>query len=1068
MRKKGVSFLLALVLLLSLFPVRAEEAQPKAAKQTWSHLTVSADGKTATGYCPHCCTSPSQTVTWKLFARGTAHNNLNTSGHFFLGESSVDDGAFRPNAKKLDFVLHLNGHTYERFSEEENTTGVIFPKVDNTTFSIVDDQAQRGVLHGDYGWVVNTNGQTGTKVVLYSGNLTSNVTEIPTEGPNTNGGTIYMNGGTFEMYGGTVNGTKAIYGGAIYVTGGATVNIHGGTITGGQALSRGGNLYMAATNSKLNIYGGTIENGVCLSAGTNVSGGGNIYLNNGDFNLTGGIITGGKAERGGNIYTNTGTTNTANNATINGTATIQKGEATYGGNLYVNAKLTLGAGTFANGKATYGSDLYVAKLANMTVSKTFNGEAKVFYNYNHVPASAPGGMIAPFKNRASDSTVAINRCTGVFTGKLYLENDPSLPYIYAKSSDDRLYITGAALVDNAGNYTWFKTNAEAVSAYNSSTAYLRAAAGAFSLRGSNYVVDLAGNDVKISGTGKVTIFDSANDDYKTYGTAILSGVQLQNGFKTTVAGKDTFMVNANGVYSFHRAGVKIVGVSVRPGSAGMYYTGMWQCDDLLATKMVSYGVAVSTQNQPDVDFATDGDTLYTRFEEVDFVSGAANTGALIKNIVKENISDNADRADTKIYAKAYITFTDGSVAISSENVAHSLHSVMQLAEENIYDYATQADTLQSFCDTWKSAGVNWDLDFTLTEAEEQILTAYQDRKAYHGEAHDHAATGGNSDGFCTLDQWEVSMADRDMDFATIADHRQSAHMTLPQWDTTKFIGGSEASTLVQGNGYEKDKNKMHYNMLFTDPKGLENVIKSVSAFNYRYDASKGIYVFDYPNLTVAQIQTIIQKVKDNGGMFTHVHPKSEGYIQSTDPMKYYFADWTGLEVFYGFTGYAPEQAVNADSYILWTDLLAAGKKIWATAGADQHSAASTDALTTIYSEEADAKTHFSHMKVGDSTCGPVGIRMVVGGALMGSETDFAGKRLAFCVSDFHKVAYDTTHSYHVELLSDQGVVYEAAVDPDVPFFYDMAADDSVKFYRIEVFDDTTGQRIAIGNPIWNK
>ena len=255
---------------------------------------------------------------------------------------------------------------------------------------------------------------------------------------------------------------------------------------------------------------------------------------------------------------------------------------------------------------------------------------------------------------------------------------------------------------------------------------------------------------------------------------------------------------------------------------------------------------------------------------------------------------------------------------------------------------------------------------------------------------------------------------------------------------------------------------------FIDPAGLEAVVSSIDLYKYRYDSDKGIYVFNYPNLTVAQIQEVIQLVKDNGGMFTHVHPKSSSYIQSDDPLMYWFADWTGLEVFYGYSGYAPTRSVTDKNYQLWVDLLAAGKYVWATAGSDKHAAANTDALTTIYSEKADAETYFSHMKVGDTTCGPVGIRMCVGDTVMGSQTDFSGKRLAFCVADFHEVAYDETHTYHVELISDTGVIYSTEFDASQPFYYGMDADDSAKFYRVEVFDDTTGYRIAIGNPIWNE
>jgi hypothetical protein len=66
------------------------------------------------------------------------------------------------------------------------------------------------------------------------------------------------------------------------------------------------------------------------------------------------------------------------------------------------------------------------------------------------------------------------------------------------------------------------------------------------------------------------------------------------------------------------------------------------------------------------------------------------------------------------------------------------------------------------------------------------------------------------------------------------------------------------------------------------------------------------------------------------------------------------------------------------------------------------------------------------------------------------------------------VAYDPDHTYRVELLSDRGVVYSSVFDASEPFFYGMAADDGAKFYRVEVFDETAGYRIAIGNPIWNQ
>ena len=198
-------------------------------------------------------------------------------------------------------------------------------------------------------------------------------------------------------------------------------------------------------------------------------------------------------------------------------------------------------------------------------------------------------------------------------------------------------------------------------------------------------------------------------------------------------------------------------------------------------------------------------------------------------------------------------------------------------------------------------------------------------------------------------------------------------------------------------------------------------------------------------------------------MFVFVHPKDGTRYISDDPLDYWFADWTGLEVFY----VSKTDRRTADNYKLWTDLLAAGKKVWATAGYDGHAVASTNTLTTIYAESRMASSYLDHAKTGDFSIGGIGIRMAVGQQVMGGQTDFAGQRLTFCVSDFHVSQLDLTHQYRVDLISDSGVVYSSALDPALPFYYAMDADEGADFYRVEVIDETTGILTAIGNPIWN-
>lgn len=1046
MKKRLLTLFLVLTLVLSLFPAGVVSAVDMP-EQTWSHLTVSSDGKTATGYCPHC----DKDVTWNLYTRTSGHNSLTTSGHYFLNADSNMTGALRPAADGLDFVLHLNGKTFTR-SGAGNTTGVIYTNAANTTFSIVDDQEQAGALCGEIGLAVNVNAaHAGTKIVLYSGNLVSNAA-APVS---TQGGTVHMPAGTFEMYGGTVVGSNAVYGGAIYLSGNTVANIYGGTIKGGKATTRGGAIYTGNANNVVNIYGGTIENGTCL--GDNAEGGGNIYAK-GAVNIYGGTIQGGKSTKGGNIYALTA-------VTINGTAALKNGEATYGGNVYVEAAATLGAGAFEGGKATYGSDIYVgANAKNVVVDSAFNGTAGVYYALNHLPDGTVYNKTLSSQNSGN----------GAFSGKLYLENVPGRPVITKSVSGTSLLIASkdsAALVDKNGNYTWYAENNDAVAAYNDDTAYMVAGGASLPVTGGDYVIDLAGHNVTITGSGSVTLFDSANADYETYGTATVVNVAVNNSFKTNVAGEDYYMVKtADTKYTFHRMGVDIIGVSVRPSRAGMYYTGMWKCDDLLAAKVTSFGVAASVRNQPGEDFATDSDTVCAPYAEA-FTSGATGNGVIITDIVKGNTYQNNSRSKKKVYAVAYVTFDeDNAVAIGGGEKAQSLYSTLQMAEDNIYAYASLVDTLKEFQDTWTANGANWDFDFTLTADELAILNAYEGTAAYHGEAHDHSSSGDNGDGKYSLNHWKQGLEMEGMDFGSILDHRQSSHMTDSNWDSTKFIGGSEASTNITDGIYaDLTSSKIHYSMIFTDASKLDYVAK-----NTIVEWSLGSYknyksLYNYPDMTKAEFLSVIQAVKDNGGMFTIVHPKSDGYLTSDNAEDYYFADWTGLEVFYGAAGYAPTQAVNKDNYKLWTDLLALGKKVWATAGSDVHGAPNTNALTTIYSKSASATDIFSYMKAGNSTCGPVGIRMVVGDTQMGSQTDFAGKRVAFSVADFHESVYNPNHTYSVKLLSDTGVVYETTFDASQPFFYGMDADDSAAFYRVEVWDNTAGYAlpIAIGNPIWN-
>ena len=87
---------------------------------------------------------------------------------------------------------------------------------------------------------------------------------------------------------------------------------------------------------------------------------------------------------------------------------------------------------------------------------------------------------------------------------------------------------------------------------------------------------------------------------------------------------------------------------------------------------------------------------------------------------------------------------------------------------------------------------------------------YEGRKVYHGELHDHSASGGTSDGSCPLSEWPAKMKSLGMDFAAILDHRQVRHMYLPAWEDGLFIPGTEPGTAIEDG--KAENNGMHYNI----------------------------------------------------------------------------------------------------------------------------------------------------------------------------------------------------------------------------------------------------------------
>ena len=518
-----------------------------------------------------------------------------------------------------------------------------------------------------------------------------------------NGGNIRLGDATSYISGNAVihSGRAGGNAGNLYCVQTMTLNIQGGLIAGGTA-AQGGNIRQNSGDCILKITGGMIATG----KGTT---GGNVYINNGTMEMTGGVITAGTASGGGNIYFNNnvygvfkddGDADTALPVVSYGSATSGNGGniafMATGNSSSFTYNMQLGNCKVYGGAATgNGDNLYVNKLAVFEVLPEFAQNTTVYFHTDLV------------KNEIYLNNAQVF-CNGLYSGDILFENRLNMPKIVTTQADPTLVIGQAALVMNDGSVLWFGSNEEAVAAYDQNVAYMQPGSGEVALPAGEFVVDLAGQNITLTGTGaEVYCFDSANITFATYGTARVIGPVLKNTVDYTNEGAIyiTIAETEENTYGFHYLDMAVSSISLRPGSVGIYYRCTWNCDDLLKQQLENVGIAVSVANMPGTDFETDADTMYTRVSAEDLVIGKEYNSVLINNIFNESASDNAVRGTAAIYATPYVVLQNGESVVCSDVFQHSLQTVLQLFDGKAY-YANKS-VLETFYQKWQSAMENW-------------------------------------------------------------------------------------------------------------------------------------------------------------------------------------------------------------------------------------------------------------------------------------------------------------------------------------------------------------------------
>ena len=314
-----------------------------------------------------------------------------------------------------------------------------------------------------------------------------------------------------------------------------------------------------------------------------------------------------------------------------------------------------------------------------------------------------------------------NTVCDTLNANIALEGSYGEPLLCAK--DGALYVGAVAVENAAGDITWYTDTATAVAACDESS-FVKLYAPQDVVLTKDCTVDINGQSVNISGAYTLYGMDSSGDSFSVP-TGIAAIAE-----ETTVAQDHTapntyrYLTTSDGNGTmFHRVRVQVADVSIRPSVDGMYYTGIWSCDEVIAANIETYGVAVSIVNMPGTDFAEDEDTLCTTYTASGFVSGEKKPGALVSGILKNDGRDpklNSAYGQMPVFAAAYITFTDGTVLLSDteshdDDVAYSLQSLMatmdDLIEADPHNYRVLTMPLRSFYEKWLDNGMgDWEFN----------------------------------------------------------------------------------------------------------------------------------------------------------------------------------------------------------------------------------------------------------------------------------------------------------------------------------------------------------------------
>ncbi len=336
---------------------------------------------------------------------------------------------------------------------------------------------------------------------------------------------------------------------------------------------------------------------------------------------------------------------------------------------------------------------------------------------------------------------------------------------------------------------------------------------------------------------------------------------------------------------------------------------------------------------------------------------------------------------------------------------------------------------------------------------------YAGRHPYRGDLHVHTNCGGRSDGHTPMSEWVAKMDEKNLDFAVVVDHRQMRGYFLPEWSEERFLMGTEPGCRMHGlSAVRLNFNLLHYCMLFPHKYSLAMVLANFPEFKFHGDELTGS--FEYPEFTKERFMELTRYLQSIGGMMVHAHPKI--LLASDDPLDFYYGEHTYIETLSGSV-YGNR---TFKSYEVWTDLLALGKRVYASGGSDTHGDVCNDVVATFYTTERSGRALYDQMYSADYALGGAGIKMCIDGHPMGSEIPYReGMTLTLRVDDFYAPTTRADAVYELRVITDRGVAYASRFRGTAPQAVSLAVKDRA-FYRVELYDVYNNVLVAHGNPIW--